>query len=318
MGIESLLVELPSWIGDGVMATGAVKELVERISPRQLYLMGRPPLLELVLPLFPTAVPIEYRREGRWKRLLFHPKIAEIGVSFRSSLYSRLFLKKVTTRYWNFSDPSTLHMVEKYSRFVEGILNQLNFSPSPPPYPPLLKTTPYYYPRPTIGINPGATYGGAKRWYPDRFAEVANRLGKWFDVVIFGGPGEEEIAGEIEKGLKIPNYHNWAGKLTLSQLASRIGGLSLFITNDSGPMHIASALGVPVVAIFGPTDWRETSPWGKNSQIVRVPLPCSPCKKRECPLGTHECMRLVTPEMVVEAARRLVGDFSKINQKGER
>jgi heptosyltransferase-2 len=153
-----------------------------------------------------------------------------------------------------------------------------------------------------VGINPGAAYGPAKRWPPEKFAEVANRLGEEFQLVLFGGPGEEGIVQEIEGRLKVPAV-NLCGKLTLPELASQIAGLSLFITNDSGPMHIGAAYNIPLVAIFGPTDWRETSPYSPVAQIARIPIECAPCKRRECPLGHHRCMEELSPERVVELAR---------------
>jgi len=296
----SLLVELPTWLGDSVMASGALVKLVSGLRPREVTLLGREPILELLLPLIPGAKPLPYQKKGRWKKLFQTTRQFDIGVSFRRSLYSKLFLGKSCRKTYIFPRNIPGHMVEQYNIFIGRIAGGKEILPPQLPY------TPHPYPRPTIGINPGATYGDAKRWYPDRFAQVANRLGKEFDIVIFGGPGEEEIAREVEKHLTISNYQNLAGKLTLPQLSQMVGGLSLFITNDSGPMHIASAYQVPIVAIFGPTDWRETSPYSPNYKIVRVSLKCSPCKKRSCPLKTHQCMKEITPEIVIETAFKLL------------
>jgi heptosyltransferase-2 len=165
---------------------------------------------------------------------------------------------------------------------------------------------PKHFQKPILGINPGATYGSAKRWYPEEFAKVANALGEKYDVIIFGGPGEEEIAKDIEKKLTISNYQNLCGKLSIKELCEHIGGLDLFITNDSGPMHIAAAYNVPIVAVFGPTNYKETSPWGSNYKIVTKDLECAPCMKRECPLGHHECMKEIKAEDVLKAVKELV------------
>jgi heptosyltransferase-2 len=97
---------------------------------------------------------------------------------------------------------------------------------------------------------------------------------------------------------------NLSGKTTVRDLLALLSLSSFLITNDSGPMHIAAALGVPLVAIFGPTDWRTTSPWTPRARIVRVDVDCSPCMRRECDRG-HECMVGVTAEMVAAAAREL-------------
>ena len=156
-----------------------------------------------------------------------------------------------------------------------------------------------------LGINPGASYGSAKRWYPDRFAQVARRLAdEWgARVVIFGGPGETAIAADLESRLE-GTAVNAAGKTTVRQLMALIRRCNFFITNDSGPMHIAAAFDVPLVAIFGSTDHTGTSPYNNNAIVVRNDVECAPCKLRECPTD-HRCMTTVTAESVVNAALEL-------------
>lgn len=156
-----------------------------------------------------------------------------------------------------------------------------------------------------LGINPGATYGSAKRWYPDRFAAVADALsGEWgTSVVLMGSAPERPLSEEIEAAMRGKPV-NLAGRTTVRELMSLLSRCSFLVTNDSGPMHIAAALGVPLAAIFGPTDWRTTCPWTDKARIVRVGVDCSPCMLRECDRG-HECMLGVTAEMVVSAAREL-------------
>ena len=163
--------------------------------------------------------------------------------------------------------------------------------------------------KPTLGINAGATYGSAKRWYPDKFAEVGAAFSKTHNIIIFGGPNEIEISQEIEVKLQelgVNNFTNLAGKTTIQELCANIGACSLFVTNDSGPMHIAAAYQVPTVAIFGPTKYKETSQWkNERSQIIRHEMECSPCMKRECPLGHHDCMKGISSQEVIEALRAL-------------
>lgn len=157
-----------------------------------------------------------------------------------------------------------------------------------------------------IGINPGASYGSAKRWYPDRFAEVAAKLAaEWSaKIIVFGGPGETDMAADIERRLdKVPSL-NLAGKTTVRELMALINRCNFFITNDSGPMHIAAALDVPVVAIFGSTDHTGTSPFSDKAVVVRKSVECAPCKLRECPTD-HRCMQAVTVDDVLAAARHL-------------
>jgi heptosyltransferase-2 len=157
-----------------------------------------------------------------------------------------------------------------------------------------------------VGINPGATFGSAKRWYPDRFAEVARRLAEEWSarIIIFGGPHEVDIAADIEMHLA-GSCLNMAGKTSVRELMALIGRCNFFVTNDSGPMHIAAACGIPLVAIFGSTDHTGTAPYSKNAVIVRKEIPCAPCKLRECPTD-RACMSAVTTEDVVDSARTLL------------
>jgi heptosyltransferase-2 len=165
-----------------------------------------------------------------------------------------------------------------------------------------------------VGINPGSTYGGAKRWLPERFAEATERLcrtirkspAQQVSVVIFGAKGEERVGQEIAARLSSRSLV-LSGATTIRELMAAVKRCALLLTNDTGPMHIASAFQVPVVAIFGPTDWRTTSPFGSAHAIVRQPVDCAPCLLRECPID-HRCMTRVTVEQVYEeAVRQLEG-----------
>ncbi|MBT6922200.1 MAG: lipopolysaccharide heptosyltransferase II, partial [Candidatus Ruthia sp.] len=160
-----------------------------------------------------------------------------------------------------------------------------------------------------LGINPGASYGSAKRWYPQEFAKVASKLSSKYDIIIFGGPNEVDIASDIEKSLiksGLTNYQNLAGNTTIPELINRISNLDLFITGDSGPMHVAAAFQVPTVAIFGPTRDKETSQWmNDKSIIVKQNLNCQPCMKRTCPLQHQDCMKLITAVEVLDAVKGL-------------
>jgi len=165
-----------------------------------------------------------------------------------------------------------------------------------------------------IGLNPGSVYGGAKRWLPERFAEAADRIvesmltqqakGIAVHCVIVGAPGEENLGRTIASRMRNPPIV-LSGKTTLQQLMAVIQRCQLFVTNDTGPMHIANAFGVPIVAIFGPTDHRTTSPFHEPFSIVRYPVDCSPCLLRECPID-HRCMINVGVDTVVRSAEQLV------------
>lgn len=160
--------------------------------------------------------------------------------------------------------------------------------------------------RPVIGVSPGAAYGNAKRWLPERFAETAERVARAnsASVVLFGSPGERTLCESVRTGIKLPAY-NLAGETTLREFIEMAAACLLFLTNDSGAMHIASALGIPTVAVFGATDDIGTGPTGPNSRTVREPVECSPCLLRECPID-HRCMTRVSASRVTEVSLDLL------------
>jgi heptosyltransferase-2 len=157
-----------------------------------------------------------------------------------------------------------------------------------------------------VAINPGASYGTAKRWLPERFATVADGLAAEYgvSVVLTGGSGEDEIGADIARSMQSPAL-NLIGRTSVRELMAVLARCRLVVTNDSGPMHIAAAFGVPIVAVFGPTDHATTSPASDNCRIVRSPVDCAPCMLSKCPID-HRCMERVTADDVLGAARELL------------
>lgn len=167
-------------------------------------------------------------------------------------------------------------------------------------------------PRNVIGVSPGAAFGGAKRWLPDRFADAALAVAAPTSatIAIFGAKDEVAVCGEVEAAIagRAPVV-NHAGRTTLAEFIEAAAACRAFLTNDSGSMHVVSALGVPVVAVFGSTDHIATGPTGANARIVRESIECSPCFARECPLtgAAHlGCMKLVSAERVAQTALELL------------
>lgn len=159
-----------------------------------------------------------------------------------------------------------------------------------------------------IGVSPGAAYGSAKRWLPERFAHAAAALAdaRQASIALFGSQDERALCEAVASLLPGHPVTNYAGQTTLAQFIDLAAGCELFLTNDSGAMHIASALGVPTVAVFGATDDAATGPTGRQAVVVRHPVECSPCLLRECPID-HRCMTGVSAERVVEEALRIAG-----------
>lgn len=160
--------------------------------------------------------------------------------------------------------------------------------------------------RPLVILNPGAAYGPAKRWPADRFAELGrlfqSRTGA--EILIVGSSGERAIADAVAAGLERPGL-NLAGRTSLRELVALISLGRLFVTNDTGPMHIADALGTPILAIFGPTEPVVTGPGRAPSAVLKKDVPCWPCLYRKCPFD-HRCMTGIGPEEAFEAGRRLL------------
>lgn len=156
-----------------------------------------------------------------------------------------------------------------------------------------------------VAINPGAAYGSAKRWLPERFAEVAESISRELGVgiVLIGGRQDTAVGAQISSQIHTP-HQNFVGQTTIRQLMALLARCRLLITNDSGPMHMAAALETPLVALFGPTDPLTTSPATDRCKIVRHLVACAPCLRRHCPTD-HRCMTAISVDEVLAAARGL-------------
>jgi len=300
-----ILIELPTWLGDCVMATPAIENIVNFYNDVEITFIGSFVSIE-ALKNHPKAIKT-FVLDKKYTSLY---KISrDLGnfdafFSFRSSIRSKFlkFLISAKKKYqFDKNKYQNRHQVEKYNDFINDSLS-IDLTAG--------KLQIYGYniaksKKKILGINPGASYGSAKRWYPQEFAKVARELSGEYDVIIFGGSGETDIAGDIEQALidsGVTNYKNLAGNTTITELINKIASLDLFITGDSGPMHVAAAFQVPTVAIFGPTKDKETSQWmNKKNIIVKKNLDCQPCMKRTCPLQHHDCMNLIKAIDVLKA-----------------
>jgi len=150
-----------------------------------------------------------------------------------------------------------------------------------------------------IGINPGA-FKQSKRWPEPRYAELSDILIKEFKakVIIFQGPGENEIVGKV---VSLMREKAIIAKIGIKELAALSRKCKLFVGNDTGPMHVAAASGTPVIALFGPADPQRSRPWGRDHVVIKKDLPCSPCSRVVCKELT--CMKSITVEDVLQAVR---------------
>jgi heptosyltransferase-2 len=304
-----ILIELPTWLGDCVMATPAIENIVNFYNDVEITFIGSFVSIE-AMKYHPKAINTVFLS----KKYIDLVKISrELGkfdtfLSFRSSTRSKFlkFLISADNKYqFDKNIYINCHQVKKYNNFINDSLN-VDLKPGRLRLYKQNQSLDVNQ-KPILGINPGASYGSAKRWYPEEFAKVASELSSQYDIIIFGGPGERDIAIDIERSLiekGINNYQNLAANTTIPELINHISKLDLFITGDSGPMHVAAAFQVPTVAIFGPTKDTETSQWmNEKSMIVKKNLDCQPCMKRTCPLHHHNCMNLIKAVDVLDTVK---------------
>jgi heptosyltransferase II len=162
-----------------------------------------------------------------------------------------------------------------------------------------------------VGINPGAAYGEAKRWFPDRYACVADELAQQYKarILLFGSQSDMPAVEEVAAHMKQPGTI-LAGRTTLGQLMGLLKACNLLITNDSGPMHLAAALDVPQLAIFGSTSEIATGPLSRCARVVKHPADCNPCFLRKCPTD-FRCMKSISAEQVLLSARELIEEINR-------
>lgn len=313
--INKIFIEIPTWLGDAIMTTPAVENIIKTYPDAKITLLGSFVSTQAFVGFknIERIVIDDTKKSGnRYINLIKLAKSigkVDIALSFRRSISSKfmMFFIKAKHKYqYKRLTKEEIHQVLRYNDFVNHSFKTHHKAGNLKLY-----YTPYHYEKPTLGINPGATYGSAKRWYPEEFAKVAVALANQYNIVIFGGPGEVDIANDIQKELDeqgIRNYENLAGQTTIPKLIERIAGLELFLTNDSGPMHIAAAYQKKTIAIFGPTRFKETNAWNNpNEYIITKNLECAPCMKRVCPLQHHNCMKLITAQDVLAKIEQIKG-----------
>jgi heptosyltransferase II len=305
-----ILIELPTWLGDSIMATPAIENIFNQFEKSEVTFIGSKISVEALKnhPKVTESIELNKNFISLYK---FSKNSGRYDVffSFRGSYRSKFlkfFIKSKSKYQYQHKKYVEKHQVEKYTDFINESL-ETNMLAGPLNLHKNLKSV--IYKKKLLGINPGASYGSAKRWYPEEFAKVALELSDKFDIYIFGGPNEKDIAGEIEFFLtqfNVKNFKNLAGLTSVKELIEKISILDLFITGDSGPMHVAACFNIPTISIFGPTKDYETSQWMNDQSInIKKDLSCQPCMKRVCPLGHHNCMKEIKAKDVLIAAKNI-------------
>lgn len=345
---KNIIVRMPNWIGDLVMATPILHDLRQKFSQARLTAMCQSNI-SAVLQNNPDIDELySYKRPSGWIHTQQHLDVIDtlrhgeydlgilttnsfssawwfwrghVGhrIGFRTNFRSLLLNQAVPFP----KNKETQHLVLTYKALLEPLGIPLSATP------PALYVSPHereaakerlaafdIHPdqQTIIGINPGAAYGSAKCWLPERFRELTERLLKDKDkaVLYFGDLSTAPLVNDICKGLE-GKIINLAGKTTLRELLAMIQLCTVLLTNDSGPMHIASALGTPLVALFGSTSDVKTGPYAGGS-VIHKHVECSPCYKRVCPID-FRCMKRIEVEEVYQALQKCM-QVKRVGQRG--
>jgi heptosyltransferase II len=335
---RNIIVRMPNWIGDLVMATPILSDLRKAYPEAHITAMCRSPICELLkedpeineLFCFSKASGFGRRIERRNIIEKLRKGDYDLGILLTHSFSSAwwFWLGKVQIRLGyecngrkpllthSLPFPKNIqnqHLVVTYKMLLEPL--GIPISDTPPRLylssrelkdaRTLLRQHRIPEGALIVGINPGATYGSAKCWLPERFREVTERLLRDKDVYIvyFGDQATVSLVKEICAGLP-PRVINLAGMTSLRELSSLMSHCDVILTNDSGPMHIADAIGIPIVALFGSTSEIITGPY-RSGTLIHKHVECSPCYQRTCPID-FRCMKRIEADEVYEAINKIL------------
>jgi heptosyltransferase-2 len=321
---ERIVVRAPNWLGDVVLSLAAVRDVRRQFPSARLEVLARPSVSGLygaVPEVDAVRTSAGLRADARQLRGAFDAAIL-LPNSFGAAFVA--WRAGIAERWGYRTDARGLLLTrgvpvpasvrgQSQVYYYRAMLAGAGLATTDPPDTSLrcpeawrAETGARLGTGPFIVMTPGAAYGSAKRWLPERFAEAGDALALDHDaeVLILGAASDralgEGIASRMQRRPRV-----LCGETSLADLVAILAGARLLLTNDSGGMHVAAALGTPVVAVFGPTDWRETSPVGTRHRLVREPVHCAPCLLRDCPID-HRCMRGVSVRRVLEAAEEIL------------
>lgn len=332
------LIVGPAWVGDMIMAQSLFQllkqrnptQLIDVLAPESTYsLLSRMPEINkgILLPLKHGIFNVKERYKiGSALRHESYDQTILLTNSWKSALIP--FFAKIPQRIgwlgemrWGLVNDIRYLEQSQFPLMIERfmVLGLDKEEKLPPHYPwPALQVSSVQvqdiiqmfslkpYEKPILALCPGAEYGSAKRWLIEHFATVAKtKLAQGWQVWLLGGNKDQSITAEIQA---ITNNQccDLAGKTTLLEAIDLLSLSSIVVSNDSGLMHIAAALKKLLIVIYGSTDPRFTPPLTEKVKILTLNLPCSPCFKRECPLGHTQCLRDLTPHSVLMAIEELM------------
>jgi heptosyltransferase II len=330
---ERILLRVPNWIGDAVLSLGALRDLRRSFPRSRLEVLAR----GWVAGLYAAVSEVDGVRQSLGLRAdaAALRGAYDLGVLLPNSFGSALSLRMAgLPERWGYATAGRRVLLTRgapvpaevrgrsqvyyYRAMLAGVGLSVSASPDVS-----LRCPDAWSERAAellpagegawVGLNPGAAYGTAKRWIPERFSAVGDMLARrqGARVVILGSAAERPLGEAIAAGMRQPALV-LCGQTSLPDLVGVLARLRLLITGDSGPMHLAAALGTRLVALFGPTNWRETSPVGAHARVLREDVECAPCMLRECPID-HRCMRRIGIDRVAAEAEAMLaaGDSNR-------
>jgi heptosyltransferase II len=323
LDFSNILIRATNWVGDAVMSLPALRAIRERFPSARISVLAKPWVADLYgresyideIILYSGQSPWRTGRDLRSHRfdcaILLQNAFEAAWIAWLARIPTRIGYKRdgrqlLLTRAVDVPKSGEIPRHERF--YYLELLRRAGLIDSLPASDVIqLQRTGSPNGKRVIGVSPGAAYGTAKRWLPERFAEAAGTLAasRGAAIALFGSKSERELCEQVARSLAGHQVTNYAGQTTLAQFIDLASACELFITNDSGAMHIASALGIPTVAIFGATDDTTTGPTGEHARVVRQLVDCSPCLLRECPID-HRCMTGVGADRVVKEGLELL------------
>lgn len=326
-----ILIRATNWVGDAVLSLPAVEAVRRRWPEAHIAILARPWVADIYrfgdfaneILLYERKAGLDALRERRRVVLELRQRAFDCALLLQNAFDAALlaWLARIPRRIGYARDGRSLLLTDPVAVPARGeipphesfyyleLLRRIGWLERLPAQPDARLRGIGHDPQPLVGVSPGAAFGTAKQWLPERFAEAAARVALRLGaaVEVFGSASERELCEQVAgraRDLGAP-ARSRAGETTLEEFIRRAAQCRVFLANDSGAMHIAAALGVPTVAVFGSTDPQATSPLGPWTRIVREPVDCSPCLLRECPID-HRCMTRVTADRVAAEALQLV------------
>lgn len=312
-----VVVRSPNWLGDCVMAMPAVRNLKKVLGSEPLTVAAPAKIAAIwrTCPFVDQVIALEKPRSflrsssqlraGKFGSAVLLPNSLRTAAEATLALIPQIIGYPGHARAWlltNVVEKSAFNFQRQHLQYAYIDLISAIGGDDADSFPelrvPALDASPAADGRPQLSLCPGAEYGPAKRWPAPFYAEVAKRFIAEHNarVVLLGAP-KDQLAAAMITAL-CPEVEDKTGKTSLDEFIAELTRSKLVLCNDSGSMHLASALGVPTVAIFGSTEPRRTAPLGPRTAILREHVPCSPCFLRECPLD-FRCMTALPPETVI-------------------